>query len=91
MTIDKRRIAKSLLNKGFTKTVSHHTYFHHIADGKETGAYTYLSHGGPKDYGDSLLKPMRIQLRLETIRQVRDLFMCPLSAREYATIVARQA
>ena len=59
-------------------------YFMHEYNGKGTGAYAYTSHGSSyKTYGDELLKRMKVELRLESLKEVRDLLLCPMDADAY--------
>lgn len=84
--IPRDKIESALPQKGFVLDAakSSHKYFYHEYNGKRTGAYTYTSHGSNyKAYGDPLLKPMRMQLRLDTLKEVRDLFLCPMDADMY--------
>ncbi len=88
MQIDKRKIKSSLLKKGFVQQQGDHEYFYHEVNGKRTGPYTYLSHGSkPKTYGDTLLKRMKLQLRLDSMQQVKDLLECPMSVEDYKSIL----
>ena len=85
MQIDRRQIESSLPRKGFTKEDTHHRYFYHEYDGKRTGIYTYTSHGSSfKTYGDPLLRSMKGQLRLDTVSQLSDLLLCPMSGDDYS-------
>ena len=91
MPVERKKIEKSLPRKGFVRQDGDHRYFHHEYHGRRTGLCTYTSHGsGYKTYDDSLLKPMKQQLRLDTLQQVRDLFQCPMSGEEYAAILHRK-
>jgi len=84
MPIDKRQIESSLLSKGFIREDTHHRYFYHEINGKRTGISTYTSHGSkPKEYDDNLLKMMKKQMKLDSIGQVRDLLLCPMSGNDY--------
>ena len=84
MPIDKRKIESSLLSKGFVREDSHHHYFYHEFKGKRTGIWTYTSHGNkPKEYNDNLLRMMKKQMKLDSMGQVRDLFLCPMSGSDY--------
>lgn len=88
MQLERRDIKKGLSNKGFVEAESHHTYFHHEYGGKQTGIYTYLSHGAAyKTYQKALLSNMKRQLKLDSIRQVVDLCQCPMSHDEYNDIL----
>lgn len=88
MQVDKRKIELSLSKKGFIKDETHHTYFYYEYNGKKTGIYTYISHGSKsKTCGNPLLSMMKKQLKLDTIKQVIDLFECPMSEEEYSQIL----
>ena len=90
MPIERDIIESSLITKGFTKDVSgDHRYFHHEIEGKKTGISTYTSHGSGKykTYGDDLLRLMKKQLRLDSMRQVKDLLECPMKKNEYILIL----
>jgi hypothetical protein len=79
-------IENNLPKKGFVLENAAHRYFYHEYKGKRTGAYTYTSHGsGYKTYGDQLLKRMKIELRLDTLKDVRDLLTCPMDGEAYNT------
>jgi len=84
--VPRETIESALLKKGFVldSSKTDHKYFMHEYKGKRTGPYTYTSHGsGYKDYGDTLLKPMKKQLKLDTLKEVKDLFICPMDAEAY--------
>ena len=88
MQIDRRLIESNLPSKGFVEENTHHRYFYHEYKGRRTGIITYTSHGGQyKTYGDSLLKQMKRQLRLDTVKQIADLFQCPLTKDGYNQIL----
>ena len=77
------------MNKGFRKKDStHHIYFHHEFNGKETGPYTYVSHSKQKkDISEKLLLSMKKQLRLDSISQTVELLKCPMSEETYNSIL----
>jgi hypothetical protein len=82
--IDREQIERSLQKKGFVKEETHHRYFYHEHNGKRTGAFTYTSHGsGYKTYGDTLLKRMKTELRLDTLQEVKKLLECPMDGVQY--------
>jgi hypothetical protein len=88
MQIERRIIEANLPTKGFVKEDTHRKYFYHEHHGKRTGAYTYTSHGSSyRVYGNSLLKMMKKQLRLDTIGQVVDLFKCPITGKDFNQIL----
>lgn len=79
-------IESTLPKKGFVLDSSKpsHKYFMHEYNGKRTGAYAYTSHGSSyKTYGDELLKRMKVELRLESLKEIRDLLLCPMDADAY--------
>lgn len=89
MPIERRKIAASLLGKGFEeKESSHHKYYHHKTEGRLTGSYTYVSRGtGYKTYSDNLLNGMKKTLKLDTLKQVKRLLECPMDGDEYNSIL----
>ncbi len=87
MQIDRKLIEASLKKKGFVEEGGDHRYFLH-QHGKRTGVTTFTSHGsGYKTYGITLLKRMRIQLRLDSMLQTRRLLECPMDADEYNAVL----
>lgn len=91
MQIDRKTIESSLKKKGFVEEGRDHRYFYHEVDGKRTGPYTFTSRGSSyKTYGDTLLKRMRFQLRLDSMVQVRRLLECPMDGEEYNSILRRK-
>ena len=89
MPLKRQDIIKVLPKKGFAEESRHHIYFHHRLDGRETGPFTKVSHSG-KEISDSLITPMRKQLRLDTNRQVRELIECPMSGDNYTTFLKKK-
>jgi hypothetical protein len=88
MQVDRRVIESSLPSKGFVREDDDHRYFYHEYEGQRTGAYTYTSHGSKyKTYDVGLLGMMKRQLRLDSIRQVVDLFECPISGDDFNQIL----
>ena len=91
MSIKRTQIESSLRKKGFIEEGGDHKYFYHEIDGKRTSAYTKVSRGtGYKDYSINLLKTMKIQLRLDTLEQLRRLLECPMDANEYNDILKKK-
>ena len=91
MQIDRKQIESSLRKKGFIEEKGTHKYFYHEVDGKRTGAYAFTSRGsGYKTYGDSLLKAMKTELRLDSLIQVKRLLECPMDGEEYNTILKQK-
>lgn len=91
MPIDRKIIESSLRKKGFIEEGGDHKYFYHEVEGKRTGAYTKTSRGSKyKVYDDILLKQMKIQLRLDSLSQVRRLLECPMDADEYNAILSNK-
>lgn len=88
-TLERSSIEEGLLDKGFLRQeTSHHRYFHHMHEGRETGAYAYTSRGSKlKTYGPELIARMKRTLQLDTTRQVVDLVLCPMSSEEYVSLL----
>lgn len=83
--VSRDQIEHALPRKGFVRKDGSHRYFHFLHKGRDTGIFTYTSHGSQyKAYGDSLLKLMRKQLRLDTMGETRDLLECPMDESQYA-------
>ena len=89
MKITRAEIKKNLPKKGFRMEKSgHHIYFYHEYQGRETGAYTYISHSSKqKDMSGDLLLSMRKQLRLESTREAADLMKCPMDGKGFNRIL----
>lgn len=88
MQVERRTIESNLSTKGFVEESTHHKYFYHEYQGRRTGPYTYTSRGSKyKSYGTSLLKRMKKELRLDTIKQTTDLFECPINGEDYNNIL----
>lgn len=90
MQIDRRIIESSLIKKGFIREDSRHRYFYHEYNGKRTGAYTCTSHGGSekyKSYSEPFFKIIRKHLFLDRVKQVEELFMCPMDGDSYNQIL----
>lgn len=88
MQVERRAIESNLPTKGFVEHDTHHKYFYHEYKGLRTGSYTYTSRGSKyKSYGIPLLKRMKKELRLDGIRQVVDLFECPITGDDYNQIL----
>jgi hypothetical protein len=91
MKVDTKSADKSLKSKGFRQDKSKkHIYYHFQFKGKETGIYTYVSHGsGYKEIGPDNLKSMGRQLKLESLQQTIDLLECPMSERDYIEFLVK--
>ncbi|MBE9570179.1 MAG: hypothetical protein IMF11_06115 [Proteobacteria bacterium] len=89
MKVDRTEVNKNLPKKGFRKEPSgHHIYFYHEYGGRETGAYTYISHSAKqKDISGDLLLRMRKQLRLETTKEAVDLIACPIEKEDFIRLL----
>ncbi len=85
MPLKSRIIKAGLENKGFIMdNQGHHIYFRMFVDGKDIGAWTYISHGH-SDIGDDLLSMMAKQLKLNK-SQLIDLIECPMSKEEFLEV-----
>ncbi|MDP2682274.1 MAG: hypothetical protein Q8P28_05640 [Deltaproteobacteria bacterium] len=88
MPIERKLIEASLRKKGFIQEGGDHKYFYHEVNGKRTGAYAFVSRGsGYKTYDDNLLSAIKKELRLDTLRETRDLLQCPMSGDEYNSVL----
>lgn len=89
MQVDRRRLESALTSKGFVlNDDGDHRWFHHQVNGRETGIATFTSRGSNyKVYGDSLLKQIKLQLKLGTTREVYDLLTCQMSEEKYLEIL----
>ena len=87
MKIERNNIEANLPCKGFeVQRDGHHIFFHHIYDGKRTGAYTKVSHSKKfREISDKggLITVIKRQLKLNTNAQVADLINCPMSEEDY--------
>lgn len=94
MQIDRRKIESSLSKKGFVREDdSHHRYFKHEYQGKRTGAYACTSHGGSKKYkaySEPFFRMMKRHLFLDRVKQVEELFLCPIDGDDYNQILRKK-
>jgi hypothetical protein len=89
--ISRDQIESALPRKGFVREDSSHRYFYHEYYGKRTGVITFTSHGSEyKDYGDTLLKLMKRQLRLDTTRDLSMLLLCQIDGDGYNDILRQK-
>lgn len=85
MPLKSRTIKSGLQRKGFEiDKKGHHIYFRKIVDGKDIGAWTYISHGH-SEVGDNILSKMAKQLNLNK-SQFEDLVNCPMNEDEFIEI-----
>jgi len=89
MKVDRTEIVKNLPKKGFRKEkTGHHIYFYHEYKGRETGAYTYISHSAKqKDVSGDILLSMRKQLRLNSTKEAVDLIRCPMDEQGFNRVL----
>ena len=91
MPIERKLIETSLLKKGFVQEGGDHKYYYHEFNGKRTGAYAYVSRGSQyKTYDDNLLSAIKKELRLDTLREAKNLLECPMSKDEYNSILRKK-
>ena len=80
-TIRRQDIRKSLRDKGF-KQENDIWYFWH--EGKKTDIRVKLSSGQKyREYGDNALSCKIKPLKFQKLKQVKDLFSCPMGEKEY--------
>ncbi len=86
--IDKSKITKSLLSKGFRISENDHHNFRFYYRGKITSIRTKLSHGSNyKTYGDILIGQIKKQLKFRNTKEKMDFLRCSLSEEEYIAIL----
>ncbi len=87
MPIKSDKAKRSLVKKGYKKSDTHHRYYRYHHNDVLTESYTLFSHGSSYDISNELLSKMRIQLRMDTIQQVRDLLNCPMKEEDLINIL----
>lgn len=86
--IPRRVIEASLQDKGFQKDQRDHRFWYFIHKGKKTIIRTKISTGEKHvDYGTDLLKMMQRQLRLDRLKEAKDLLICPMDEDGYIKIL----
>jgi hypothetical protein len=85
MPVEKSNIIKNLTKKGFKKDEGRkHLKLIHYHNGKETGAYTFISRTPKlKVYPDKLLAKMVSQIGLTSKKDLLDLINCPLTEAKF--------
>jgi len=84
MPIERRRIEKGLLKKGFVRDNEDHKMFRLVVNKKITHIKTWISHGSKyRDYSDSLLNLVKKELKLATKPQLINLINCSLEYHDY--------
>ena len=84
MQIPRKKIEQSLKKKGFVNDQNDHRYFYHEYNGKRTGVYTYTSYGSNyKDYGMSLIKLLKRELKLDSTMDAMNFLKCPMTQQQY--------
>jgi len=77
-----QEIESSLSRKGFRREKGgRHPLYRLWVDGKKTGINTPVS--GKEEYSGDLLKFMRMELRLDTTKELLALIDCPMSGPDY--------
>ena len=91
MQLKRQEIEKGLVRKGFVREDTHHRYFRLLLKGKDTGVYTYTSHGTKyQTYKEPLLRRMKDQLKLNSLRQLKDLVDCPMNTDQYVKLLTQK-
>ena len=85
MTFKFGDVTRNLPPKGFAlDPKAHHPYLYFYRNGRRTRFYTYVSHGKPgEDAGDDVVRAMKRQLGLSTMKQVRELIECTMGGAQY--------
>ena len=82
-----RRVAEaSLLRKGFRRDNRDHRLFHFYLRGQKTSIFTFTSHGA-REISDDLLLLMKRELKLDTLKHVRDLLNCPMDESAFVEVL----
>lgn len=82
--ITSRVAMDSLLRKGFqSEWNSGHAYFYFYYKGQQTHINTHFSNGSNEDIGDELLRRIKMQLKLDTIKEVARFLSCEMDEAEY--------
>lgn len=87
MVIKRKKVQNALKRKGFDEVEeSHHTYFHFIIDGEDTGIYTYVSRGSKyTSLGQNLLNKMAKQIKIRP-NKFEQLIECTLTEADLQSI-----
>lgn len=86
--IDRKDIESGLQRKGFRRANGPHKMYYFYHNGKKTSIRTKISHGSDyKVYSDNLLNLVKKQLHLDTNKQLKDFFYCPLSETDYIQLL----
>lgn len=82
-------VRRSLKKKGFVEEKDrHHVYLRLFYKGKKTHIYTYCSHGADsQDIRHAVASAMKLQLALDTRKQLEDLINCPMSLETYLGVL----
>lgn len=84
--IARRDLERALARKGFHKEEASrdHRFWWFYYQGKKTHIFTKISRGSAyRDYSGDLLNKVKLQLRLDTLQQLRDLVDCSMNEQDY--------
>jgi len=77
----------ALKEKGFKENRrTRHKKYRFYYKGKKTSVITYTSHG-EKEFGESILRQRREQMKLRKKQEVIDFIKCPLDKNDYTKIL----
>ncbi|MCI4326746.1 MAG: hypothetical protein L3K16_03805, partial [Thermoplasmata archaeon] len=87
----RRTIVAALESKGFVaESRKKHVRYHFLVDGKDTGSFTFVSHGpGREELGDSLLRAMANEIGVKK-REFEQLVDCSWSEADLKAELGRQ-
>ena len=90
--IPRSKIEKSLSEKGFVREEGRdHRFWYFLYKGKKTRIRTKISTGtGYSDYEINLLKMMKSQFYLDSLRQLDDLLRCPMDGKQYTELMVNK-
>ncbi len=88
-SIPRDKIEKSLGEKGFVKEEGRdHRFWYFFYKGEKTRIRTKISTGsGYEDYSINLLKMIKTQLYLDSLKELNDLLRCPMDGNQYAELM----
>jgi len=87
--IPRKKIEKSFAEKGFVKEEGRdHRFWYFFYKGKKTRIRAKISTGtGYEDYKINLLKRIKNQLFLDSLKELDDLLRCPMDGKQYAELM----
>jgi len=86
--LEKKKIEKALLNKGFKVRNNDHEFFHFVYNNKITAIRTKLSFGSKyKDIGESILNSIKMQLFFDRKKDLLSFIDCTYTQNDYISLL----